>query len=286
LKTHDEKRYTCAHHSCSSRHYFSTWTELQAHNRTAHPATCPYDSCMGKTFTQQKGLKAHLKLHEQRDLEHVLNIHLDGEHDADAEDSSAEDARSVKRRRGGEIGRDWKCDIDCCTKDFKSKKALTNHINVTHHQERKFVCTEEGCGMQFGYKHLLQRHTSKAHPAAPQPQVYDEEETLHYSQDNNALDTRPEIDIDYLTGKEYADRAKDRLATESGVQCPCPDFPTDFLEPDSSSECQHASTPCKYVFSRAYDLRRHLRAEHGLEVCKEVVDKWARGARDAGARQV
>lgn len=25
-----------------------------------------------------------------------------------------------KRRRGGEIGRDWKCDVDDCDKDFKS----------------------------------------------------------------------------------------------------------------------------------------------------------------------
>lgn len=120
LKTHDEKRYTCAHPSCASRHYFSTWTELQSHNRTTHPATCPYESCKGKTFAQQKGLKAHLKLHEQRDLELALHNHLDGEHDADVEDSGAEDTRSAKRRRGGEVGRDWKCTMDDCTKDFKS----------------------------------------------------------------------------------------------------------------------------------------------------------------------
>lgn len=32
---------------------------------------------------------------------------------------------------------------------------------------------------------------------------------------------------------------------------------------------------CEYVFGRAYDLRRHLRAVHGVVVEKEVVDRWA-----------
>jgi hypothetical protein len=39
------------------------------------------------------------------------------------------------------------------------------------------------------------------------------------------------------------------------------------------------ATPCEYVFGRAYDLRRHLRAIHGVELDKETVDGWARKIR-------
>ena len=37
---------------------------------------------------------------------------------------------------------------------------------------------------------------------------------------------------------------------------------------------------CAYIFSRAYDLRRHLKAEHGLELDKEEVDGWVRDWRE------
>lgn len=39
--------------------------------------------------------------------------HLDAESDDD-------DERPRKRRRGGDVGRDWKCEEEGCTKDFKS----------------------------------------------------------------------------------------------------------------------------------------------------------------------
>lgn len=109
-KTHDEKRYSCSHHSClllPTLPFFSTWTKLQAHMRTAHPPACPYPECQGKSFSQQKGLKAHLKIHEGRDVDG----RLDGEED---------DEPAVKKRRGGDHGRDWLCDFEGCTKDFKS----------------------------------------------------------------------------------------------------------------------------------------------------------------------
>jgi len=75
--------------------------------RTAHPPACPYPECQGKSFSQQKGLKAHLKIHEGRDVDG----RLDGEED---------DEPAVKKRRGGDHGRDWLCDFEGCTKDFKS----------------------------------------------------------------------------------------------------------------------------------------------------------------------
>lgn len=79
--------------------------------RAAHPPTCPYAECQGKSFGQQKGLKAHLKVHEGRDVDARLD---------DEEDAVNDDGPVVKKRRGGDHGRDWICDFDGCTKDFKS----------------------------------------------------------------------------------------------------------------------------------------------------------------------
>lgn len=97
--------------------------------RTAHPPTCPYPECEGRSFSQQKGLRAHLKIHEGREVDG----RLDGE-----EDAADEDEPAVKKRRGGEHGRDWICDFEGCTKDFKSvfyssrfrfRLLMTAHLN-------------------------------------------------------------------------------------------------------------------------------------------------------------
>jgi hypothetical protein len=106
-------RYTCVHPSCLSdnnRIYFATWSLLQSHIKKDHPLTCPHPSCNGKTFSNSGNFRAHLKLHEQRKTEAELQ---------NADDSDGE-ARVTKRRRGGEYGRDWKCQMNGCDKDYKS----------------------------------------------------------------------------------------------------------------------------------------------------------------------
>jgi len=50
-------------------------------------------------------------LHEEREVEAGLD--KDDGDDADPE----EERKPKKRRRGGEMGRDWKCDIEGCGKD-------------------------------------------------------------------------------------------------------------------------------------------------------------------------
>lgn len=115
-----DKRYTCIHPDClptpdNSPNYLPTWSALQHHLRIAHPPTCPHAECNGKTFTAQKGLRAHLKLHEQRELEDAINqANLAGN------DDSTVEGRPKKKRRGGEVGRDWPCEIEGCEKEFKS----------------------------------------------------------------------------------------------------------------------------------------------------------------------
>lgn len=112
-----EKRYTCVHATCLARRdasptYFSTWTALQHHIRTVHPPICSHPACNGKSFKSQKGLRAHLKLHDQSEAETTLRVDFD----TDSEQSDP----PRKMRRGGEVGRDWVCDVNGCGKDFKS----------------------------------------------------------------------------------------------------------------------------------------------------------------------
>ncbi|SRR5258708_4812705 len=111
----EERRYTCVDPVCRTEPesaFYPTWTALQHHIRTTHPPTCPRDECSGRIFSSHKGLRTHLKLHEQRHFENELDEHEDG--------GSEEDGPPRKRRRGGEVGRDWKCEVEGCTKDFKS----------------------------------------------------------------------------------------------------------------------------------------------------------------------
>ncbi|KAI5123190.1 hypothetical protein M0805_003957 [Coniferiporia weirii] len=278
-RTHEERRYVCAHPSCSEKEehtFFPTWSALQEHNRAAHPATCPYQSCNGKTFSQQKGLRAHLKLHEQQEVESALEMahEQDGAEDADDEN----DGRPTKRRRGGEIGRDWKCERDGCGKDFKSKKALTTHVNVFHLQRRDFVCTVDGCGVSFGYKHLLQRHTSRLHTVEPRPDHVNinerEENPVTQARPVTAEPEAPSV-IDVLTGKAYDDRAKERLMSQNVFVCPFPNLPFASTKegPPQSRPSQNSTAHCTYVFSRAYDFRRHLSSVHGVKVDRQQADE-------------
>ena len=111
----EERRYACVNPVCITAPesaFYPTWTALQDHIRTTHPPMCPREECSRKRFSSQKGLRAHLRLHEQRDFENAPSEHED--------DSSEEDVPPRKRRRGGEVGRDWKCEIEGCKKDFKS----------------------------------------------------------------------------------------------------------------------------------------------------------------------
>ena len=281
-KTHDEKRYSCSHKSCLSSPtlpFFSTWTKLQAHMRTAHPPTCPYPECRGKIFAQQKGFKAHLKIHEGQDIDGRLG---------DGKDATNDGEPATKKKRGGDHGRDWACDFEGCTKDFKSvfpsshfvftcsqswpkqKKALTTHYNVSHLQKRDFICPQEGCGKSYGYKHLLQRHLAQAHRPV-------ESSDCSSDPEDDAKGFR--VDIDGITGRSYLERnSKMRRA----LQCPYPDLPPSFVTGrGSESSVLDSVVACEYVFGRAYDLRRHLLSEHGLAVEKGTVDAWAEGRRES-----
>ena len=124
-----DKRYACVHIHCmggaNPPTFFSTWSALQSHIRISHPPTCLYPSCNGRTFATQGNLRAHIRLHDERETELRLEAtqHL-GEND---------DEPLKKKRRGGEQGRDWQCDVPGCDKDFKSVRTIVVDIFCFFH---------------------------------------------------------------------------------------------------------------------------------------------------------
>lgn len=68
------------------------------------------------------------------------------------------------------------------------------------------------------------------------------------------------------------------------LPCPHPDLTPFNIQIDETPETVTAQRAaqiavgeieCEYVFGRAYDLRRHLSAVHGVVVEKDVLDAWA-----------
>ncbi|KAF8333064.1 uncharacterized protein EI90DRAFT_2917034 [Cantharellus anzutake] len=286
-KSHELNRYACVHPSCTQSglqdgstsassptlRYFGTWTELQQHIRVVHPPTCPHAECDGRTFTTKTGLKAHLRLHEQREREaellHALEDECNGD---DGHDESSE--RAVKRRRGGEIGRDWHCPEDSCDKAFKSKFALNKHVNISHLGLKPFTCPEADCQKTFGYKHVLRQHIEKVHRGKDQ-ENHDEEDDSTTSVANQREENHQgrSLAIDFLTGLHYTtnpESQNNHSSTGRDIHCPWPDafqmhlVGPSYSTPAADDEGGTKRYRCAYMFSRAYDLARHLHAEHGV----------------------
>jgi hypothetical protein len=161
------------------------------------------------------------------------------------------------------------------------KKALVNHINITHLGRRDHVCPNENCTQAYGYKHLLQRHLAKAHiPAIPDSGISIDSSsegdesmgTMPPSKPNVTSKLSGSLDIDTLTGQSYAKRTRASVADSKALCCPYPNV--DILINASTNEPGMPS--CQYAFSRAYDLRRHLKATHNIESTKESVDEWVK----------
>jgi general transcription factor IIIA len=167
---------------------------------------------------------------------------------------------------------------------------LITHKNVTHLGRRDFVCPEKNCQRAFGYKHLLQRHTAKAHRLA--------DPTLtHSASDESGTEDSPEdppdsntLGIDMITGKAYAEAAHKKIAQAVALLCPYPHL--DGITILESAEGSATISPqptflpqqCEYAFSRAYDLRRHLKAAHNLVAEKDHVDQWVKNGKMAKLR--
>ena len=155
---------------------------------------------------------------------------------------------------------------------FVQKNALTAHHNVLHLGQRNHVCPHVHCNSAFGYKHLLERHLVKLHSSkSVHAETASEDEAPTTDRDNT-------MDIEAITGKAYAARLQNAVS----IRCPYPHVDAlvastatvDVSGPSSGKTCEH-------VLTRAYDLRRHLRSEHGVDTEKEKVDAWVKAQRRA-----
>jgi hypothetical protein len=82
------------------------------------------------------------------------------------------------------------------------------------------------------------------------------------------------MSIEDMTGLSYAREARIKLQSGEGLGCPYPNLDGFLLQ--NVVPAGDNLPNCDYVFRRAYDLRRHLKAVHEIEVGKSIVDKWVR----------
>ncbi|CAE6443916.1 unnamed protein product [Rhizoctonia solani] len=250
------------------------------------PSTRAKGPTSGRTFTSSKGLRGHLKTHRDREVEASFatgssdTSHKRPRPEADSVIESSEPP--PKRRRGGEVGRDWLCPIDNCSKAFKSKKAQQDHVRVSHEGLRTFECPNVGCDKTFGYKHVMQRHLERHH------RLQDNDSTpLRATSTKQNNTTEPGRIIGLLTGQDYDELPRspksDAVYRPRLINCPWPNaFQVTKPMNGTASSTSDTLAKCAFKFSRTYDLRRHLRSAHELEVSADEVNAWVSKYKHAG----
>jgi len=114
----------------------------------------------------------------------------------------------------------------------------------------------------------MQRHLARKHPRRQTPKA-PAEEPIESEKDVEEPHEEPSL-LDLFTGKHYTQPSSGtRKNIRRSIKCPWPNIT--HSDTALSSPAEFTST-CDFAFSRAYDLRRHLLAEHGLEVNQEVLD--------------
>lgn len=141
---------------------------------------------------------------------------------------------------------------------------MKTHINVSHLGQKEFVCIQ--CDARYGYKRLLQRHLARQHG-----QTSDGSDEAGSSSDDGDEPGQEKMDIDTITGYAYSKRSE--ANRQKVLRCPYPDVAQ--ITPEKVVNEVEGFRHCDYVFTRAYDLRRHLLAVHGIEIDKEAMDRWA-----------
>lgn len=88
---------------------------------------------------------------------------------------------------------------------------------------------------------------------------------------------KEDFDIDTITGEAYAKRAEELIKCAKSLRCPYPHLQSLTVDLDFHA-CMDSSSRrnCDYVFSRGYDLKRHLGAAHDINISKETINEWVR----------
>uniref|UniRef100_A0A3B3CJG4 Transcription factor IIIA n=1 Tax=Oryzias melastigma TaxID=30732 RepID=A0A3B3CJG4_ORYME len=129
-KTDVHKRYICSFPECSAA-YNKQW-KLDAHlckHTGVKPFLCERSGC-GKSFCDRYHLARHELTHTGEKL--------------------------------------FSCTAEDCTEAFTTKSNLNRHISRTHSMERKkYVCSFEGCGLEFKKNNQLKLHLCEQHSQLP-----------------------------------------------------------------------------------------------------------------------
>ncbi|GAA5994458.1 hypothetical protein JCM5350_007042 [Sporobolomyces pararoseus] len=339
VKTHDPSRYVCLHPDCAAlplaERQFPLWSLLQKHAKTAHPPTCPYPICNGKTFTTPRGLKNHLAIHEREAAK--------GEEGKDFGDPSQRS--SVKRKRSErrkkrerkeqeklavvkteevddavavlaeprseqekEEGSDWEE-----RQEKERDERMREDFRIGGKKKRRVYEDSNGLTSNAVY------HPQPAFDPFPLPVPFDDASFSHdfppppqhrtipaSSSAGQAPDPSSEL-FDSLTGSNYAfPPTQTSNSTPTGSKrelarkfpCPFPailglPFKSVQYRPSTPSASRHSSPGapldehgeidgeddeglCSYWFKRIYDVERHLRSKHGVEMVdsKETLKRW------------
>jgi len=162
------------------------------------------------------------------------------------------------------------------------------HINVSHREQRDFKCDHIGCGREFGYKHLLQRHMAKIHGIHSNGHGSEDREARNSwvgspgkEKSSKQLVTLETSFIETLTGRAYKRRGEESgsgggslTGTRRVVHCPWPHFSPKNGQNEATKRDMPLKRQCGATFYRVYDLRRHLKADHALNVEKEELGAW------------
>ena len=100
---------------------------------------------------------------------------------------------------------------------------------------------------------------------------------LDSSSSDDNIAQKAGFDIETITGEAYAKRAEEMVKSGKSLRCPYPHVQS--LTDANFHACADSSSSrsnCDYIFSRAYDLRRHLSASHDVNVSKETIDEWVK----------
>lgn len=172
-RSHDDKtKYMCAlsHQEGGAILYFASWSELQDHQRKAHPPTCTWPDC-GRTFANAQNLRLHIERHkvmEREDGAYDLGEGVIVEGESDEDESHRVTLQTtfpcnwIAEVTGTSITDTSITDTStACKKVFRSKYAREVHIKNHHLGLKEYVCSHFGCTKRYGNKRTLNRHSLK-----------------------------------------------------------------------------------------------------------------------------